>query len=60
MAALSQELAQEIKENDPTAALQRKLNEELKKFHHSKTVALPPEGDPFQGPASGLKKSPPG
>ncbi len=43
-----QELAQEIKENDPTAALQRKLNEELKKFHDSKTVALPPEGDPFQ------------
>jgi len=43
-----QELAQEIKENDPTAALQRKLNEELKKFHASKTVALPPEGDPFQ------------
>ena len=44
-----QELAQEIKENDPTAALQRKLNEELKKkFHNSKTVALPPEGDPFQ------------
>ena len=43
-----QELAQEIKENDPTAALQRKLDEELKKFHASKTVALPPEGDPFQ------------
>jgi hypothetical protein len=43
-----QELAQEIKEIDPTAALQRKLNEELKKFPASKTVALPPEGDPFQ------------
>ena len=51
-----QELAQEIKENDPTAALQRKLNEELKKFHDSKTVALPPEGDPFQGSGQrGLK-----
>jgi hypothetical protein len=43
-----QELAREIKENDPTAALQRKLEERLKKFHASKTVALPPEGDPFQ------------
>ena len=44
-----QELAQEIKENDPTAALQRKLGEELKKFHDSKTVALPPEGEAFKG-----------
>ena len=43
-----QELAQEIKENNPTPALQRKLNEELKKFPAFKTVALPPEGDPFQ------------
>ncbi len=43
-----QELAQEIKENDPTAALQKKLDEELKKFHGSNTIALPPEGDPFQ------------
>ena len=44
-----QELAQEIKENDPTAALQRKLGEELKKFHDSKTIALPPEGEAFKG-----------
>jgi hypothetical protein len=44
-----QELAQEIKENDPTAALQRKLGEELKKFPDSKTVALPPEGEAFKG-----------
>jgi len=43
-----QELAQEIKENDPTVTLQRKLDERLKKFPASKTVALPPEGDPFQ------------
>jgi hypothetical protein len=43
-----QELAQEIKEIDPAAALQRKLDEELKKLHASRTVALPPEGDPFQ------------
>jgi hypothetical protein len=34
-----QELAQEIKENDPAAALQKKLAETLKKFHASKTVA---------------------
>jgi hypothetical protein len=51
-----QELARKIKENDPTAALQRKLHEELKKFHDSKTVAVPPEGDPFRGPGQrGLK-----
>ena len=43
-----QELAQEIKENDPAAALQSKLDERLKKFHAARTVALPPEGDPFQ------------
>jgi hypothetical protein len=43
-----QELAQEIKEIDPAAALQSKLDERLKKFHAAKTVALPPEGDPFQ------------
>jgi hypothetical protein len=44
-----QELAQEIKENDLTAALQRKLGAELKKFPDSKTVALPTEGEAFKG-----------
>ncbi len=44
-----QELAQEIKESDPTAALQSKLDERLKKFHAAKTVALPAEGEAFKG-----------
>jgi hypothetical protein len=43
-----QDLAQEIKENDPTVALQSKLDERLKKFPAAKTVALPPEGEPLQ------------
>jgi hypothetical protein len=43
-----EELNREIKEIDPAAALQRKLDERLKKFPAAKTVALPPEGDPFQ------------
>jgi hypothetical protein len=43
-----QELAKEIKENDPTVALQRKLDERLKKFPAAKTVALQPEGEPLQ------------
>jgi hypothetical protein len=51
-----QELAPEIGEIDPAAALQRKLAEELSKFRDSKTVALPLEGDPFQTAAQrGLK-----
>ena len=44
-----QELAREIQENDPTAALQSQLAEELKKFPDSKTVALRPEGEALKG-----------
>jgi hypothetical protein len=44
-----QELAQEIKENEPTAGLQSKLDEKLKKFPASKVVALPAEGEAFKG-----------
>ncbi len=42
-----QELAREITEVDPAAALQRKLEEELHRFRDAKTVALSPDGDPF-------------
>jgi hypothetical protein len=42
-----QELAREITEVDPAAALQRKLEEELNRFRDAKTVALSAEGDPF-------------
>jgi hypothetical protein len=43
-----QKLAQEIKEINPAAALQMRLDKELKKFRDSKTVALSPDGDPLQ------------
>jgi len=51
-----QELSREIKEVDPAAVLQRKLEEELNRFHDGKTVALSPGGDPFQAAVQrGLK-----
>jgi hypothetical protein len=42
-----QELAREISGVDPAATLQRKLATGLNKFHEGKTMALPPESDPF-------------
>jgi hypothetical protein len=52
-----EELSREIGEVDPASALQKKLGEELHKFHGATTVALPPGSGSFQTAAQQGAKS---
>jgi hypothetical protein len=52
-----QELSREIREVDPASTLQKKLEEELKKYHGDMFLALSAGGDPFQMAAQRCAKS---